>query len=40
VFLGGGFEYRAQEFTEDLVNDKTNTRSIYISMGYRGLSRR
>ena len=40
IFIGGGFEYRAQEFTDDLVNDKTNGRAVYISMGYRGRSRR
>jgi hypothetical protein len=40
LFLTAGAEYYAQEFTEDLLGERTNSTSIYVGIGYRGRSRR
>jgi hypothetical protein len=40
LFLEAGYDYTAQDFTEDLIQQSTNSNSIFIGMNYRGLSRR
>jgi hypothetical protein len=40
LFLEGGYEYTAQDFTEDIIRQTTNSNAIYVGMSYRGLSRR
>lgn len=40
LFLESGYRFTAQDFTEDLIQQSTNSNSIYIGMTYRGLSRR
>ena len=38
LFLGAGYAYTAQDFTEDLIQQKTSSNSVYIGISYRGLS--
>ncbi len=38
-FLGAGYAFTAQDFTEDLIREKTSSHSVYVGISYRGLSR-
>jgi hypothetical protein len=38
-FLAAGYAYTAQDFTEDLIQQKTSSNSVYIGISYRGLSK-
>lgn len=40
LFLEAGYGFTAQDFTEDLIQQRTKSNSIKIGMSYRGLSRR
>lgn len=37
LFLGAGYSFTAQDFTEDLIRDKTESNSVFIGISYRGL---
>lgn len=39
LFLDAGYAYTAQDFTEDLLQQKTSSNSVYIGISYRGLSK-
>jgi hypothetical protein len=40
LFLDAGYNYTAQEFTNSLLGEKTDSQAIFIGLRYRGLSRR
>jgi len=37
LFLRAGYSFTAQDFTQDLIQDKSNSNSIYVGISYRGL---